>query len=172
MKIHPNGLSRRVWRILLFYGQSPHWAGSIGMHWPSHKRFWSWWHCFDAASLDTVSLKITVCDVNNIKKARYTLQVVAAALTKKTQWYFQNQDFWNSGTLDWESKGKSSVWLLVQCPTEHQNSIFDFQIFYRSKYWSPSCFSWIDGPFVLVFGLCPLLMMGFCIHTRIETSSS
>ena len=39
----------------------------------------------DGASLDTVGLKIAVCDVNNIKKARYTLQVVVAALTKKTK---------------------------------------------------------------------------------------
>ena len=38
----------------------------------------------DAASLDTVGLKTVVCDVNNIKKPRYTLQVVAAALTKNS----------------------------------------------------------------------------------------
>ena len=36
-------------------------------------------------SLDTVGLKTAVCDVNNIKKARYTLQVIAVALTKKTK---------------------------------------------------------------------------------------
>ena len=81
----------------------------------------------DAASLDTVGLKTAVCDVNNIKKARYTLQVVAQ-LSQKNQWCFQNQYFWNYETLDWESKGKSNVWLLVQCSSEHQNSIFDYQI--------------------------------------------
>ena len=36
----------------------------------------------DTASLDTVGLKIAVCDVSNIQKARYTLKVFAAALTK------------------------------------------------------------------------------------------
>ena len=37
----------------------------------------------DGASLATVGLKIAVCDVSNIRKARYTLQLVAAALTIK-----------------------------------------------------------------------------------------
>ena len=37
----------------------------------------------DATSLNTVGVKTTVCDVNNSKKAIYTLQVVAPALTKK-----------------------------------------------------------------------------------------
>ena len=35
------------------------------------------------ASLDTVGLETAVCDVNNIKKARYTLQVIAVVLRKK-----------------------------------------------------------------------------------------
>ena len=38
-------------------------------------------YIFDAVSLYKVDLKTTACDVNNTKKARYTLQVVAAALT-------------------------------------------------------------------------------------------
>ena len=47
----------------------------------------------DAASLDTVGLKTSVCDVSNIKKARYTLQVVAAALTKKLNDAFKTSTF-------------------------------------------------------------------------------
>ena len=46
-----------------------------------------------AASLDTVGLKTAVCDVSNIKKARYTLQVVAAALTKKLNGAFKTSTF-------------------------------------------------------------------------------
>ena len=38
----------------------------------------------DAASLDTVGLKTAVCDVNNIEKARYTLQVVAQLSRKNS----------------------------------------------------------------------------------------
>ena len=37
------------------------------------------------ASLDTIGLKTAVCDVNNIKKARYTLQVIAVVLMRKLQ---------------------------------------------------------------------------------------
>ena len=37
----------------------------------------------NASSLDTVGLETAVCDVNNIKKARYTLQVIAVVLMKK-----------------------------------------------------------------------------------------
>ena len=37
------------------------------------------------ASLDTTGLKTAVCDVNNIKKARYTLQVIAVVLMRKLQ---------------------------------------------------------------------------------------
>ena len=47
----------------------------------------------DAASLDTAGLKTSVCDVSNIKKARYTLQVVAAALTKKLNGAFKTSTF-------------------------------------------------------------------------------
>ena len=47
----------------------------------------------DVASLNTVSLKTAVCDVNNIKKARNTLQVVAAALTKKLSDAFKTSTF-------------------------------------------------------------------------------
>ena len=47
----------------------------------------------DAASLDTVGLKTAVCDVSNIKNARYTLQVVAAALTKKLNNAFKTSTF-------------------------------------------------------------------------------
>ena len=47
----------------------------------------------DAASLDTVGLKTAVCDVSNIKKARYTLQVAAAALTKKLSDAFKTSTF-------------------------------------------------------------------------------
>ena len=35
-----------------------------------------------AATMDTIGLKTAVCDVNNIKKARYTLQVIAVVLTR------------------------------------------------------------------------------------------
>ena len=38
----------------------------------------------DVASLDTVGLKTAVCDVNNIKKARCTLQVVAQLSQKNS----------------------------------------------------------------------------------------
>ena len=38
----------------------------------------------DAASLDTVGLKTAACDVNNIEKARYTLQVVAQLSRKNS----------------------------------------------------------------------------------------
>ena len=37
------------------------------------------------ASLDTIGLKTAVCDVNNIKKACYTLQVIAVVLMRKLQ---------------------------------------------------------------------------------------
>ena len=37
------------------------------------------------ASLDTIGLKTAVCDVNNIKKERYTLQVIAVVLMRKLQ---------------------------------------------------------------------------------------
>ena len=37
------------------------------------------------ASLDTIGLKTAVCDENNIKKARYTLQVTAVVLMRKLQ---------------------------------------------------------------------------------------
>ena len=47
----------------------------------------------DAAPLDTVVLKTTVSDVSNIKKARYTLQVVAAPLTKKLNDAFKTITF-------------------------------------------------------------------------------
>ena len=47
----------------------------------------------DAASLDTIGLKTSVCDVSNIKKARYTLQVVAAALKKKLNDAFKTSTF-------------------------------------------------------------------------------
>ena len=47
----------------------------------------------DTTSLDTVGLKTTVCDVSNIKKATYTLQVVAAALTKKLNDGFKTSTF-------------------------------------------------------------------------------
>ena len=47
----------------------------------------------DTASLDTVGLKTTVCDVSKIKKPRYTLQVVAAALTKKLNDAFKTSTF-------------------------------------------------------------------------------
>ena len=47
----------------------------------------------DAASLDTVGLKTAVCDVSNIKNARYTLQVVAVALTKKLNNAFKTSTF-------------------------------------------------------------------------------
>ena len=36
-----------------------------------------------ASSLDTVGLETAVCDVNNIKKARYTLQVISVVLMKE-----------------------------------------------------------------------------------------
>ena len=36
-------------------------------------------------SLDTIGLKTAVCDVNNIKKARYTLQVIAVVLMRELQ---------------------------------------------------------------------------------------
>ena len=51
----------------------------------------------DATSLDTVGLKTAVCDVSNIKNARYTLQVVAAALTKKLNDAFKTSTF---GTIE------------------------------------------------------------------------
>ena len=51
----------------------------------------------DATSLVTVSLKAAVCDVSNIKKARYTLQVVAAALTKKLNDAFKTSTFETMG---------------------------------------------------------------------------
>ena len=37
------------------------------------------------ASLDTIGLKTAVCDVNNSKKARYTLQIIAVVLMRKLQ---------------------------------------------------------------------------------------
>ena len=37
----------------------------------------------NGASLDTAGLKTAVCDVNNIKKACYTIQVIAVVLAKK-----------------------------------------------------------------------------------------
>ena len=40
---------------------------------------------FTAASLDTVGLTTAVCDVNNNKKARYTLQVIAVVLIRNMQ---------------------------------------------------------------------------------------
>ena len=47
----------------------------------------------DTASLNTVGLKTAVCDVNNIKKASCTLQVVAAAHTKKLIDSFKTSTF-------------------------------------------------------------------------------
>ena len=41
------------------------------------------------ASLDTIGLKTAVCDVNNIKKVRYTLQVIAVVLMRKLQDAYQ-----------------------------------------------------------------------------------
>ena len=44
------------------------------------------------ASLDTVGLKSAVCDVNNIKKAWYTIQVIAAVLSKQLKLAFNSRD--------------------------------------------------------------------------------
>ena len=51
----------------------------------------------DAASLDTAGPKTTVCDLNNIKNARYIIQVVAAAFTKKLNNVFKTSTLklWN-----------------------------------------------------------------------------
>ena len=47
----------------------------------------------DATSLNAVGVKTTVCDVNNIKKAIYTLQVAAPALTKNLIDAFKTSNF-------------------------------------------------------------------------------
>ena len=47
----------------------------------------------DATSLNAVGVKTTVCDVNNIKKAIYTLQVAATALTKNLIDAFKTSNF-------------------------------------------------------------------------------
>ena len=44
------------------------------------------------AALDTIGLKITVCDVNNIKNARYSLQVIAVVLSKLLKKVFNMKD--------------------------------------------------------------------------------
>ena len=75
-------------------------------------------HKSSSAELQYHLMKVPV----NYKKYLNPGQVAVGVsdLHKKTQWCFQNQYFWNYGTLDWESKGKSNVWLLVQCPMGHQ----------------------------------------------------
>ena len=47
-----------------------------------------------AASLDTVGLVTAVCDANNIKKARYTLQVIAVVLMRNMQEAYEEGRQW------------------------------------------------------------------------------
>ena len=63
------------------------------------------------ASLDTVGLETAVCDVNNIKKARYTLQVIAVVLRKKMQEAFREYKSSNCGdmTFDCWASDQTSV---------------------------------------------------------------
>ena len=53
------------------------------------------------ASLDTTGLKTAVCDVNNIKKARYTIQVIAVVLTKLLKKAFNEKDDDDSSFEEW-----------------------------------------------------------------------
>ena len=53
------------------------------------------------ASLEIVGLKTAVCDVNNIKKARYTLQVIAVVLSKKLNDAFNARDADDRDMEDW-----------------------------------------------------------------------
>ena len=53
------------------------------------------------ASLEIVGLKTAVCDVNNIKKAHYTLQVIAVVLSKKLNDTFNARDADDRDMEDW-----------------------------------------------------------------------
>ena len=126
----------------------------------------------DAASLDTVGLNTAVRNVSNIKKARYTLQVVAAALTKTF-----NDAF------------KTSTFETMELCIENQmvDPMFDywFNLLQNIKILFLIIRSFREAnidllvaslelmvPLLFSFGPCPLLTMDFCIHTRFKTSSS
>ena len=61
------------------------------------------------ASLDTIGLKTAVCDVNNIKKARYTLQVIIVALSKKLREAFESRCNHDQNMEEWVKSNKDCV---------------------------------------------------------------
>ena len=119
--------------------------------------------------MDPVDLKSAVCDVNKIKKARYTPQVVAATLTKKL-----NDTF------------KTSTFETVELWIENQkvNPMFDYWfnvlrsikiIFLKIRSFREANIDLLVASLELMVPFlfsCPRLTMGFCIHARFENSST
>ena len=86
-------------------------------------------------SLDTIGLKAAVCDVNNIKKARYTLQVIAVVLTRKLQdaykvkgTSYDNMEHWIAAQQD------CSMFMYWYNVLRHKISSLVSPVFQRSKH--------------------------------------